>query len=325
MFPSDACGSADSAECTVPTNATITLRFDRFLDPAWVNRQAILVYTGDRELGSPFRFDVVYDPIERVVEYRLGSSQPYRPSTLYQYELFVPGTPGDPGIRAFDGAPLAEGDIPLRGSFVTSDEPAEVAEATPAPTCGGVVDELFRGLGKCAGSECHRNGGNQNLETMADLGAAPHQLWLDTPGNFALSAINRIARQTEVGDFSGGVPAERSERFGVRMALIKPQNPGGSYLLYKLLLNRDNYAACPDGSTSELCALPGPCETAHPALPLARGECLTPPEDELVRLREWFVRGEPMPRPNSQGVSGNVQFQGLRALSSFIASGADCP
>lgn len=323
MFPGDGCGTRES-ECTVPTNSVITLRFDRFLDPAWVNREALLVYTGDRALGSPFRFDVVYDPIERVVEYRLGSSRPFRPNTLYQYELFVPAKAGDAGIRAFDGAPLEPADIPLRGSFLTSDEPAPIPVLPVVPTCRAVVDEVFRGLGQCAGSECHRNGGNRSLATLEDLGGAPHQLWLDTPENFTLSAVNRIARQTEVGDFSGGIAAERAQRFGVRMALIEPHNPGASYLLYKLLLNRDNYEACPEGATSELCALPGPCETAHPALPLGRGECLTAPEDELVRLREWFVRGEPMPRPNSQGVSGNVQFQGLRALASFIAGGADC-
>jgi hypothetical protein len=159
---------------------------------------------------------------------------------------------------------------------------------------------------------------------MEDLGAAPHSLWLDDTGNFATSAINRVARQTDTGDVSGGSPAELSPRFGVRLGLILPRNPGASYLLYKLLLGPDNYADCTSPEQSELCALPGPCATAYPSLPLADGECLEPPEEELSRLREWFVRGVPMPRKNSLGQKGNVRMQGLRALSAFIADGARC-
>lgn len=325
MFPRDGCGSSVREGCVVPTNATIAIRFDRFLDPATVNRQAIFVYTGDSSLGSPFTYEVVYDPVERVAEFRLGSSRPYEPNKLYQYELIVPKSPGDFGIRAFDGAPLAEGDVPLRGSFLISDEPEPAAAEPPVPSCDVIVSEVFRKLGRCAGSECHRRGENRTLDTMEDLGAAPHSLWLDQPGNFALSALGRVARQTELGDYSGGVPAARSPRFGVRMALIDARSPGASYLLYKVLLGRDNYQDCADPSQSELCAaLPGPCESSHRSLPLPEGECLEPPEEELERLREWFVRGLAMPRADSLGQRGNVRLQGLRALSSFIAAGADC-
>jgi hypothetical protein len=321
MFPRDGCGGED---CVVPTNASFSLRFDRFLDPATVNRQAIFVYTGDREQGSPFTFQVRYDPVERVAEFVLGSGASFRPNTLYSYELAIAKQPGDFGIRAFDGAPLSEADIPLSGSFITGDEPSDVVEPPPSPSCDTVVDQVFGSLGQCAGSECHRRGGNQMLGTMEDLGDAPHSLWLDSPGNFAASAINRVARQTETGDVSGGVPAEQSPRFGVRLGLVLPRNPGASYLLYKLLLGPDNYTDCTSADQSELCALPGPCVTAYPSLPLAEGECLEAPTEELSRLREWFVRGVAMPRKNSLGQKGNVHIQGMRALSAFIAAGASC-
>ncbi len=342
LFPQDGCGSGVREDCTVPTNATITVRFDRFLDPATVNRQAIVVYTGDPSAGSPFTFEVRYDPVERVAEFRLGKSRPYEPNKLYQYELLIARQPGDFGVRAFDGAPLAEGEVPLRGSFLISDEPAPVVEPPPPATCDQIVSQVFRGLGRCAGSECHRRGGNRALDTMEDLGAAPHSLWLDEPENVALSAVRRVARQTETGDVSGGTPQDRSDavvyvdadgnrtvlhptgRFGVRMALIAPGNPGASYLLYKTLLGRENYDDCAEPGQSELCALPGSCETAYPVLPLPEGSCVAPAEEELVRLREWFVRGEAMPRADSLGQRGNVRIQGLRALSSFIAAGADC-
>jgi hypothetical protein len=144
------------------------------------------------------------------------------------------------------------------------------------------------------------------------------------------NAINRqedrIARQTETGDQSGGVASERGLRFGVRMALVDPHNPGGSYLMYKLLRNLRNFEPCPATATSASCALPAdPSESAHALLPLPEGELITPSVDELERLREWFVRGDPMPRPRADARPSSIHLQGLRAVARFIASGADCP
>lgn len=322
MFPQDGCGIGDS-DCVVPTNATIALRFDRFLNSAKANRQAIGLYSADAEQGFPYALVPVYDPVERVLEYRLPPGGRFEPNTLYHFEVLTGAQAPGGALRAFDGAPVEEAELPLRIAFITADGPAEVPEEPPAPRCAEVVSQVFGTLGNCAGAECHRRGGNSILMGGPQLGDAPHQLWLDNVGNFSLSAIDRVARQTEVGDVSGGVPAVDATRFGARMALVSPGQPGASYLLYKLLLNPDSYATCE--RDIPLCETGGdPCSSAHPVLPLPRGECVAPPEDELTRLREWFVRGEPMPRANSQGARGNVGLQGLRALSAFIASGANC-
>lgn len=317
VFPPDGCGVGEDPDCTVPTNASLTLRFDRFLNPVSAIRQALRVYAGDPAVGPPFSFDVVYDPIERVVEYRVPPGGAYKPHTLYQVELFTAKTPSDPGFRAFDGAAVEEGELPLRFSFRTGDAPVALPEPEAPPGCDEIVSQVFGTLGNCAGAACHRRGDNQ-LDGVP-LGDAPHQLWLDSAGHFAQSAIGRIARQTELGDVSGGPSAPQAPRFGVRMALIEPGSPGGSYLLYKLLLGARNFEPCTSGS-SELCrgAVEPPVST-HPFLPLAEGEMIAPPSEELERLREWFVRGEPMPRG-----PGNVHLEGLRALSSFIEAGASC-
>src|SRR5262249_10756386 len=137
------------------------------------------------------------------------------------------------------------------------------------------------------------------------------------------------AHETELGDRSGGKPAESNPRFGVRMPLVDPKNPGNSYLLYKLFLDRDNFEPCPEGAGQSVCLEPADASiSSHTDLPLADGEQLIPPPEELVRLREWFVRGEPMPhiRYDADGmlVPANVRLQGLRALSRFIADGARC-
>ncbi|MES1188215.1 MAG: hypothetical protein ABUL60_30640, partial [Myxococcales bacterium] len=60
-------------------------------------------------------------------------------------------------------------------------------------------------------------------------------------------------------------------------------------------------------------------------LPLPEGELVTPSSEELERLREWFVRGDPMPRPRGDGRALSVHLQGLRAVARFIAAGARCP
>lgn len=320
-FPDDGCGVGADPDCTVPTNATLTFRFDRFLDPATVSRQAIHVYSGDPKTGvGPPPFEVAYDPVERVVEYRMPSGYAFLPHTLYEMELVVPKAADDFGIRAFDGAPLAEGDLPLRTAFLTADTPIELT-AESVPTCAEIISHVF--VGSCSGSQCHQRVGHSfkdNRGQAVDLGDAPYGLWLDSPHDVVVTAISRIARETEVGDESGGAPEVRGPRFGVRMALIEPRNPGSSYLMFKLLLNPDNY--CPARSKSGACK--GEAASVHDFLPLGDGQSIAPVQAELDRLREWFVRGVAMPRALADGSQRALTLEQLRAVSTFIAAGADC-
>jgi hypothetical protein len=301
----------------------LAFRFDRFLNPATVSRQAIRLYSGDPSVApGPPPFEVVYDPVERVVEYRMPSGYALEPTTLYELELIVADSPDSSGIRAFDGAPLGEGDLPLRSVFVTGDEPVTSPD-DPAPNCDEIVGNADAVFKACTGSACHQKGGNVVGDRA--VGDAPHSLWLDTPSHFSLTAVNRIARQTETGAQSGGVASERGPRFGVRMALVDPHSPGASYLMYKLLRNLGNYEPCPADADSPICAQAAdPTESAHGLLPLAEGELITPSTLELERLREWFVRGAPMPRPRADARPQSIHLQGLRAVSRFIASGASC-
>ena len=320
-FPSDGCGVGADPDCTLPTNATLTFRFDRFLNPTTVSRQALRVYAGDPQTGvGPPTFEVAYDPVERVVEYRVKAGDGFAPHTLYQLELLVPEADDDFGIRAFDGAPLAEAELPLRTAFFTGDA-AAVVPPEVVPTCADVVANVFRN--DCAGSQCHQRVGHsfQDADGRAvDLGAAPYGLWLDSPANITDSALNKVAHETEVGDRSGGAPQTNGARFGSRMALVEPRIPGGSYLMFKLLLGPDNY--CPKFSKSGACV--GEGVSTHAALPLSEGQSIAPPQAELDRLREWFVRGVPMPRALADGTQRTLTLDELRAVSSFIASGADC-
>lgn len=323
MYPKDGCGVGDSLDCTVPTNVTLAFRFDRFLNPTTVNRQAIRLYTGDPKASpGPPPFEVTYDPIERVVEYRMPPGYALAPTTLYRLELLVAAKPDDSGIRAFDGAPLAEAELPLAVSFFTGDDAVDMPMPA-APSCAEILGTPTSLFNTCTGSECHQQGGN--VVAGKAVAGAPHGLWLDDPRRFALSAVNRVARETETGDQSGGVTTERPARFGVHMALVDPRNPGGSYLMYKLLRNLGNYEPCRAGSSAPFCSEDGdPQVSAHANLPLGEGESITPSLTELERLQEWFVRGAPMPRPRGDGRAISIHLQGLRATARFIAAGADC-
>jgi hypothetical protein len=96
--------------------------------------------------------------------------------------------------------------------------------------------------------------------------------------------------------------------------------------LYKLLRGPSAYQACSFdemSSPSAFCQVPDDeCESAYPDVAFDRLSCITPPADELERLREWFVRGEAMPL--SVPIARRVGLQQVRAISSFIAAGADC-
>jgi hypothetical protein len=329
MYPQDGCGVGADPDCMpVPRNATITLRFDRWLNPATVNRQAILVYTGDPKFSPSVTYDVNYDPVERVVEFRVPpGSAGYEPQTLYEVELRVAKTDTDFGIRAFDGAPLAAGDIALHTRFETGTDYVD-HPVTAAPDCTTIWQQVFQQLGDCAGVACHNTGFHRlGSQVLAD---APYGLRLDGADALLETAISHIARETDLGDYSGGVPTAHGPRFGVRMPLIdgEGRSPGNSYLLYKLFLDRDNFEPCA-GTSPTVCATPASLDTSiHADLPLGSGELLLPPDNELVRLREWFVRGDGMPRLRyddmGNSLQGRVTLQGLRALAGFIAAGADC-
>lgn len=129
-------------------------------------------------------------------------------------------------------------------------------------------------------------------------------LRLDSAAGLRDTAIRRVARQTEVGPVAGR-PLVNPPRFGAQMPIIDPRSPANSYLLYKLLQNEESFLL--EGSS---------CDTAYSA-ELPRGACPPPSPEESLRLREWFVRGDPMP-PDGALPSRRA----LRVIEAFIREGA---
>jgi hypothetical protein len=287
------CDSTDSA-CGVPTNVTLTLRFDRFLRPDTAIRQSISLFTGDR--GNPVpppsstRPELVpeYDPLERSVRYRLPPGFNLQPNALYTLEVLIASDLQPFGFRAFDAAPLA-GERALRLSFMTSSGPEPSGAAPEAPDC----DEMLDLLAPCGDSGCH---GTSEPNVPPGMG-----LGLDTWEAIRSTALGMPAHQTEIGATTGRT-AQAPVRFGVNMPVIDPGRPDNSYLIYKLLLSPGAYLPAPGGE----CPDDARCEAPDPA--------------ELARLVDWFVLGEAMPKG-----SANVVHHGdVSRMQAFIREGRGC-
>lgn len=289
------CAPEDGA-CGVPRNVVFEFRFDRFLRPDTAIRQSMTLYTGVPSNAVPAtnRLPEIapeYDLVERVVRFSLPDGFLLHENALYTFELAVPDEEEAFGFTAFDGAPLAA-DTPTRVSFATSNQLEELPAEPAPPDCDDVV-ALFS---SCASAACH---GGEHPRMGLDL---------TTGEAIRRTAIGRVAHQTEVGDRTG-VALQDPSRVGVAMPIIDPHRPDNSYLLYKLLIADDNYAA------------PDACESAFRA-PVDPDLCTRASDAELARLRDSFVRGEPMPHPTS---SRRLGPEGVRSISRFIRAGALCP
>jgi len=294
------CASVDGPECGVPRDITLELRFDRYLLPATAVRQAIALFAGDPE--NVVFFEPEYDMLERVLLYRLPEGVLLTPGLLYTLRIEVPVEPEDEGLRAFDGAPLEPGAVPLEFHFRT-------AQAEPTPTTSGrVVPEVadtcgimdFFAGGGCGEKSCH--GAAQRMGISLEF----------AEGVFR-TAIGHVAHETAIGQ--SAEPLEEPIRLGVNMPIIDPGRPDNSYMLYKLIRREQNFGDV--------------CESRY-AVSLG-GQCLEPPAPESVRLREWFVRGAPMPLDNPDAPLPSISYEDLRTLRRWIAVGAsvdalqECP
>lgn len=283
--------------CGVPTNAAIELRFDRYLLPSTASRASVAVFTGRRS-NSVF-FDTNYDPLERVVTFRPSYGSQFLPGVVYEVQITVPAAVGKAGFRAFDGAPLApyaRGGPPLTFVFRTA-----VQARAPTPTIGPAsCRDVLAAFARGGCMSCHSS------EPGTTFGLA-----LDSGASLANTAIQKVARETEDGPYTGR-PATSPLRFGVAMPLIEPDDPGSSYLFYTLLSNPKNFAG--DGA----------CATEH-TVPLPNGTCLEASSAEQQRLHDAFASLNPMPPPDAALGDGIAD---LRLIERFIAAGAstdDCP
>jgi hypothetical protein len=282
--------------CGVPTDVTLALSFDRFLLPDTAIRQSITFYTGDPSNPVPPPSNTrpeltpVYDLLTRTVRYALPPGLTLEPHALYTVELPIYVKDTQPlGFRAFDGAPLA-GTEPVRLSFFTGAGPGAPVPSNEVPTC----EAFMNTLAGCGGSICH---GREGLGPAMGLD-------LESASELRATAVGRPAHQTEIGDTTG-VADQDPARFGANMPIIDPGRPDNSYLMYKLLIGPEPYE-------------PAPGTDCPPG-----DRCDVPAVEEFDRLRNWFVRGEPMPWL-SNPEERFIHHDEARLIQSFIAHGDAC-
>ncbi|HEY0469985.1 MAG TPA: Ig-like domain-containing protein [Polyangiaceae bacterium] len=292
----------------MPTNVAIELRFDRFLLPNGLN-WGLSLFTGNPPANG-VALQVDYDLIERVVTYR--PTRQLQPNTLYTAQLVSYPNPGQ-GFWAFDRAPLEEAEVPLRFSFSTGNGPRSEPAPMPRPldTCETMADGPFD---TCA--SCHVTKPEAQTALPADF--PPMGLDLSSSRGLYYTAIRQVAHQTETGHNAASEGLQSPARFGVQMNIVDPGSPATSYLMYKLLRKADNFG--PPG------AVPS-CVTGHHS-PVSDLDCQPPPEDERVRLREWWVLGDPMPKDGTSSmgelITAATTRENLVRISTWIAAGAAC-
>ncbi len=321
------CVPSTDPSCGVPTNAPLELRFDRHLLHGTAVRQSLAVFTGDAQ-AQVFLLPE-YDVVERVL--RFYPSAPLQPNTLYTVVLSKPTESAPFGFRAFDGAPLGEGPVPLRFGFYTS---ARTTELQPQcePTCDEIV-RRFQASG-CGRLGCHNpepepdacHDGRALDPNQECVGVPRMGLHLASVAGLRHTAISRVAHQAETGP-RGGVSLVNPARLGVQMPLVDPGRPGNSYLLFKTLLRPANFAQLPEEQLTpdELARRAACTPTYRSALP--EGETRAPSEAERSRLRNWFVRGEGMPlvARNGDPERSPLTLDALHEIQRWIALGARCP
>jgi hypothetical protein len=315
--------ATDDAGPKVISTTTLRLRFDRFLLPGEATRQAFCLQSNAKAVPNAQSctesvfVEPSYDPVWQRVTLKLRDGK-LQAGVKYWLTLLVPSAKSPFGILAFDGAPLAA-PVTLEFSVAAQDPPG----SGPAPTPSG--EELFCTASACvtacdAPEACATACPTGDAKCVSDCaklckskcpvansipnscggchGLAPDGTWgaaagvdLSSAAMIASTAIGHAAHQTQTGEHASD-PDEKPRRFGRAMPLLDPNNPGNSYLLYKMLIS-PQYAAMP----------------------------AAPSQAEIDRLRASVVVGLPMPPSASYA----VPLLGLENISAWITQGAPTP
>ena len=139
---------------------------------------------------------------------------------------------------------------------------------------------------------------------------------LSSPRGLFYTAVGHVAHESETGGTATNTALRTPARFGVQMNIVDPGNPATSYLMYKLLQKPENFR------------LVAPCVTRYHA-PVSDAGCSAPNADEVARLREWFVLGDPMPKNGRTAATGEAvpaatTHADLVRIAAWIAGGATC-
>ncbi len=272
--------TAPASAAQVPADGTITIAFDRLLDPQAIGADTIVVLDAG---GARIDATRAYDPVRRVVRLYApaGEGRAWLPAGQnVRVQLGA--------IESIDRAPLAA----TTTRELTFAVVAPTGTETP-PEISFCRDVLPVFVAKCAGGACH--GAIASSSSSSSSGESspvqtPVGLILDTPLGIANTAVARVAQGSNTG-LHAGVARGRGAAFGIDMPIIDPRRPGSSWILYKSLLS-----PVPAAQPAPI-ARPARCDGSAPSPATVSPGIGLPLEDaERARLA-GFVPGQPMPYP----------------------------
>jgi len=307
----------------MPADGVIQVAVDRYLLPASITRQSIVVTDAN---GQPFTADdapiITYDPVALTV-----TANPPRPDWLkeglsYKVRFTIPPNDdvNDQGFRAIDRATL-DPNQQLEYAFFVG---PKTGNANGEPKLNFCSDVLPIFAAKCSETVACHGSQSQSPEHAAGLA-------LDSSRGVANTAINRVANGANTSG-RGGDPDAPGRVFGVNMAVIKPFEPDNSWLMYKVELARPTTI---DAGTlpTIVCAPP----QGQPAFPPRQGRYVplaaayTTADDIDRTVLSDYVLGREMPYPNkpqeTTAFETPLTFAEREAIRIWIAQGAvvtDC-
>ncbi|AKT41649.1 hypothetical protein [Chondromyces crocatus] len=328
--------AADGSTRVLPT-ASFILKFDRFLSPSTATRQSVCIHSAltasirtsseCQQLPAATRLllEPTYNPVEREVIYRQRPDQPpLAPGQKYRLIAFRPSDEDASGFRAFDDAPL-QATRQFDFSVLPESPPGATQERLPQSDFYCRRDPAC--LAQCTDDACRQQctlwgSGVEPYLRRCSSGAGCHAS-PDTAGSglsllnsdlIQRTAIGKTAHQTQTGEHADE-PEFSPRRFGRAMPIIDPQNPGNSYLLYKLLIgpNAIDHTLDPDDAmqlegelarlhTSVVVGLPMPPQRTpsfwlhDPNLPDVDPASIVPRVDggDIDIITAWIILGAPI-------------------------------
>jgi hypothetical protein len=298
----------------LPADGVIQISFDRYLLPSTIVRQSYVLVDAAHEPIPNLALRTIYDPVARTVAIT-GPDGPGRPwltpgATFHLILLAANvGAPTDiGGFRAIDRAPLASArEFTFRAEAATG----QLAYEPAVDFCADVFPIFAR---KCA-SGCHE-----------PSPTAFASLVLTTSDGVRITARGRVAQGSNTGGLAGSA-SEQGPVFGINMPIIKPGDPGSSWLLYKIELAP--HPVVDAGPPPELLCNSTDRPVAAPEFSPIAPYRPQAPDDERAILND-YVLGRQMPYPSSglDSASQPLTFQERERIRIWIAGGAevrDCP
>jgi hypothetical protein len=308
----------DAGTSIVLPTTSFKLVFDRLLSPPDSNRQAVCLQSATVNVVQPsdctdptaVLLHPSYDPVRRQVTLYTQSGDPGVPlhDTDYLLTAYVADDTTNTGFLSFDGIALQTpyqirftvqspaGTQPPYDTLTTVDHFCNgpvLGCPSSDPTCVRGVSYLLQG---CSFGGCHANTPQPN--DAGAPGLAAEDLQMGSASLLLDTAIGHTAHETQTGE-NAGTPAQSSLRFGQAMAVIDPYVPSESYLIYKLLANRNIVLSVPWSPAGT--ATTDPPEVARLRSELVVGmpmppdpyASVAPRPGEMEWLSEWMLQGAP--------------------------------